>query len=439
MKFLAIYAIIMWFLYHFSVFITFFNELSLDIINSDKYFEFLSYIFPFPWFTVPATFYWGLFGFIFFMAGLQTLKRRTSGFYWFISLGYMNIALGCLSFLIFGFFINSISVFYNIIFGLIILYYFSRNKTLKKFNISNKRKRALFKEYRLFLILWLIIIGFYSSILMYQTIFRKPFTGDYNHIIKDEPSMSTSHKKEELFNTEIKLPLQYYIADIGLNTEGIDYVSFLSSHIQDIMVIHKKSYLERLFNNVGQKFGIKSINRFNHLLFNNKAGLFFQYIKLNRFSYAEEINLISGKHNKNIWLFEGTQKGKPFYEYHIFTDVPEKSISVNFVSQKDLDLREKYTQLCLNFSPLIYDLPVNYTSIALSLIEKKNYEEAKFYLINAINNYPDKASLYFYLGKCFYNENRVDNFLSEKYFNKALEIKPEHQKAKKMLEKINND
>ncbi|MFA5479620.1 MAG: hypothetical protein WC337_06320 [Candidatus Muiribacteriota bacterium] len=320
--FFAISGIFMWLINYTYVIFAICREIGIKTINYQAIFDTMSYIIPFPYFTTLSTFYSAVFGFIFFMAGYQSYKKRISGFYWFISIAYMMIIVPVAGFIMFGTFLNFYSILFNMIFGILILYYFSSNEIEEVFDISRKLKKRLKKENDFFQILFSlsIIIYFIAILIIFNS--NSSILENFSTLVTENSFYNNYFEKFteiELYNIKIPLPERFIHGEIARG-EKTDTVSFIEENYGIVFSVSKENFADDMYNSVGKIMGITNSSQFIEKLFNDKFGLFFYYLKLKQFSQYNSKEKFTINNTGFIhYIFDGDytdeRKLKTFFSY----------------------------------------------------------------------------------------------------------------------------
>ena len=437
-KMFGVFGILAWFLFYFTAILVIFKDIDIVFKKQDFFYTLSGYLFPFPYFEKLAMFYYSLFGFLYFSAGYQTFKGRTSGYFWYLSIGYSHTAIGLLSFILFGTFINFISAIFNVILGLTIITYFSSHEVVKEFNISDKVSKTIFKDslfFKIFLIstsiLYIIVIGFFVLLYPLGSVRLQKIPGQ---------TKDYTGKDIEVFDISLKIPDNYIFADLNFEGKDILYVNLLKNDGKIGILIYDYTYFEKLSNIIGKKFNIDQHDEFIRLIFKNKYSVIFQYMKYHKFSniYKQAEELTFPDKDYSYFVLSGEKENKIIHEYFIFDKKNSNMYNINFIV---MDKKEDNRKI---FDSIVYNSYVNKS------LYKKNYHEASLYnylnnkiedlkysAINALEIDPENPDLLYMLAYAFYKDNRFsNNNVTKKILKKALEYESEHNESLELLHKI---
>ncbi|MCK9223768.1 MAG: hypothetical protein M0R46_04765 [Candidatus Muirbacterium halophilum] len=437
-KCFGVFGILAWLLFYLTAIIVIFKDIDIVFSGQKLFYNISGYLFPFPYFEKLAMFYYSLFGFLYFSAGYQTFKGRTSGYFWYLSIGYAHTVIGVISFILFGTFINFISVIFNLVLGLFIITYFSSHEVLKEFNISDKVSKTIFKDFnflKLFVVstsaIYIVIISFFVFLYPLGSVELK----------KTKPNIiEYTGKNLDIFDINFKIPKDYIFADINFEKNNTLYTTLLRNDGKIGILIYDYTYFEKLSNIIGKKFNINNHDDFIRLMFKNKYSLIFQYMKYHKFSniYKNAEEIIFENKNSSCFLFSGKKENKIIYEYFIFDKTNSNIYNLNFiVMDKNENNRKLFDSIVFNSYVNKPFYKKNYHELSLQNYLNNNLEQLKYSVANALEVDPNNSDLLYMLAYAFYKDNRFKNKdVAKELLNRSLNFNSEHNQSIELLRLI---
>lgn len=154
------------------------------------------------------------------------------------------------------------------------------------------------------------------------------------------------------------------------------------------------------------------------------------YPFLDAMSIAMRNLVLSGNREKTL------EAGSLAAELYPATDFANGAYGVALLWSGDKKMGEEHLQKALAINPSGFASARNLNGLAYSLAEQGNAEGGLQILMSAVILHPKEANLYDSIGEFHWNKGNREKAIE--FYKKALEIDPQLQSAKNMLEKIMN-
>ncbi|PLX18821.1 MAG: hypothetical protein C0601_03755 [Candidatus Muiribacterium halophilum] len=431
LKAFSIFSFFMWILYYSSIFLIFIkNKFDINIINIDSIY---SKIVPFYNMGILGVAFLSIMGLLYFLAGLQTYNNRTSGYFWFLSISYINIISSILYYIIFSITPDSSAIFLNLILGMIFLYFFFRKETMDNFNISKKLQKKVFQDRKnLYYLSAFLIIA-------YVIVFVIFFISDGGYFTKTEKSLFPSEKYSDLISRNIgdiniKFPKDLILTHLEIDNGNIDYFNMVSLKQGLFIIFNLDPYTDRLYRKLGKTIGYKDPESFIQDFFYNRAGLINLFIKKIRSdTFKGKYNIAKVSEGNHMLQYKGKGNGKEYNEFHICDNENDRIIAVYFLNTENSKVNESYLYTIMESYYKEYDPE----KISIIFEEDIDVFDLSFNTVNRmLINKQDYKALYDYSEAIEISEHNRFNINTIKFLRQCLDIRPDFKKAKKMLDDL---
>ncbi len=422
----------LWLFYYSVSVVIIIEDLGLKTRLSDVFYLFSSYIFPIPYFQTLAIFYFALLGFLYFLASYQTLKSRTSGYFWFTSIGFTHIGLAVVSFVFFGVFLDMVSIFTNLLWGILILTYFMSGKVQDEFDLSAKLRKAGRKDVRYFAWSIFLIIFIYCIYIGYIYL-NYPLSSGITEKIRIN-AQEYSGKTREFFDFTLKIPDDMYLADIVFDKDSVFYSNLFIRDRSMGMIVYDYTYFEKLTRYIGEKFDIHRPDKFIRKIMDNRTGVVFSFMKRHKFSniYTGTVEVDSGDSSKSIFLFKGHTEARDIYEYFIYDKEVDNMICLLFGVEKNTkDALERTYQIVSSYSGGVSVL----SQPALSSANAETYEDIKYASLKRLeSDINDTGAILNFAVSLIRQKMTADGSIASGLLERIPEGDPYYKEAQKILE-----